>query len=157
MNAHEKDEPILEWEEWDAQEEEERVQFLKENFSLKDFWDYIPTQKILKNEFLQKYTETAGKEIADFYSKQHKYSHSKDASLFALDPHHTKNGFFESLIFNHIKKEYDIEIFYENTDWTDSFVQYQLNSKSPSKDKPKIISKKSLRKFDWVLKTYKKE
>ena len=156
MNANEKDETILDWDEWDAEQEEERVNFLKENFSFSDFWDYMPTQKILKNEFLQKYSETAGKEITEFYNKEHNYSNSKDASLFALDPHNTKDGFLEGIIFNHIKKDYDIEIFLENTDWTDSFVQYQLNSKTKKKVQPKIISKKSLREFNWTLKTYKK-
>ena len=156
MNINDKDEPSLEWDEWDAQEEEKRVQFLKENFSFADYWEYPQTQKILKNEFLQKYIDTAGREIADFYQKELEHSHSKLASLFAFDPHQTKNGFLESIIFNHIEKEYDIEIFYENTDWTDGFVSYHLNSKPEKKASPKTISKKSLRKFDWSSKTFKK-
>ena len=156
MNAHDKDENELDWEEWDAQQEEERIQFLKQNFSFSDYWDYGPTQEILKNEFIQKYKETAGKKIAEFYGKEVEHGRLKNASLFALDPYHTKNGFFESLIYNHIEKEYDIDIFYQNTDWTDGFVAYQLNEKEKEKAEPKIISKNSLRKFDWGTKTYKK-
>ena len=156
MDIHEKDEPELSWEEWDARQEEERVEFLKGNFTFFDFWNYEPTQQILKNEYLQKYIDTAGKDIRDFYRREVEHSHSRYSSLFALDPHHTKNGFLESIIYNHIEKEYDIDIFYQNTDWTDGFVVYQLNSKEKKKEGPKMISKKTLRKFDWGTKTYKK-
>ncbi len=49
-------------------EQEKFVETLKKEYTFKHFWDYLPTQKILKNEHLQDFMDGAGKDINAFYS-----------------------------------------------------------------------------------------
>ena len=141
-------------EEEDLRREEESVQYLKDNFTFADFWDYSQTRTILKNEYLQIFNDGIGKKIINFYLKEYNYNHRKFSSIFAFDTDGTKAGVLESIVFNHIKKEYDIDIFYKNPEWAKMFVQYHLENDTKKKKKTFIIPKKSLRTFNWGTKTY---
>ena len=144
-------------EEEDRKLEEESVLYLKDNFDFNDFWDYPPTQKILKNEFLQQFNETTAKQILEFYLGERSYYKQKSSNLFAFDSDGTKAGFLESIVFNHIKKDYDIEIFYKYPHWANSFVKYQLENDKKEKKKVFIVPMKSLRTFNWATKTFTKK
>ena len=141
-------------EEEDLKHEEESVQYLKDNFTFADFWDYPQTRMILKNEYLQIFNDGIGKKITEFYLKENIYHHRKLSSIFAFDTDGTKAGILESIVFNHIRKEYDIDVFYKNPEWAKAFVQYHLENYTKKKKKEFIIPKKSLRTFDWGTKNY---
>lgn len=155
MNNHKMPEQDLDTDEEDLLIEQEATDNLKKNFTFDDFWDYVPTRNILKNEFLQKFNDTVGRQIADFYAIERNHAHCKLANLFAFDVDGAKGGFLESLVFNHIKKEYDIELFYNNPTWASSFVRWHLENTKKKKKKNFIIPKKSLRTFNWATKSYK--
>ena len=46
--------------------EEASINNLKNNFTFDDFWDYLPTRAILKNEFRQQFHETLGNKLVSF-------------------------------------------------------------------------------------------
>ena len=81
-------------EEEDANREAESIQYLKDNFLFEDFWDYLPTQKILKNEFIQTFNDNVGKQIADFYAQERMHCIRQLSNLFAFDVDGTRGGFF---------------------------------------------------------------
>ena len=145
----------LDTDEEDYLRDEEASTYLKDNFTFDDFWDYPATRKILQNEFLQTFNDTLGSQIADFYATERNHAHRKMANLFAFDIDGSKGGFLEAMVFNHIKKEYDIEIFYKHPEWARSFVNYHLENEKKKKTPVFIIPKKSLRTFDWATKSYK--
>ena len=144
-------------EEEDANREAESIQYLKDNFTYEDFWDYLPTQNILKNEFIQTFNDGVGKQIADLYAQERMHSIRQFSNLFAFDVDGTRGGFLESIVFNNIEKEYDIDIFYKNPQWATSFVSYHLEHGKKEKKKVFVIPKKSLRKFNWANKSYEKQ
>ena len=134
--------------------EEEDSQYLQDNFTFQDFWNYKPTQDILKNEFIQEFYDTVGKEITEFYLKERDHCVSNLSNLFAFDVDGTKAWILESLVYNHIEKEYDLELFYNNPCWATSFVHYHLENDKKNVKKEITIPKKSLRQFNWATKTY---
>ena len=134
--------------------EENIVNNLKKNFTFDDFWEYLPTRAILKNEFRQQFQDTAGKQMALFYSAERDEAHRTLSNIFAFDTDGTKGGFLESILYNHIRKDYDHSVFYKNPEWAKGFVKWHLDNPKNKKVHNLSIPKKSLRKFNWVTKKY---
>ena len=61
--------------------EESAINNLKTNFTFEDFWDYLPTRTILKNEFKQKFKDTVGKKAAFLYSSEYSQHSSVSTSI----------------------------------------------------------------------------
>lgn len=148
------EEKELTWEEWDKETEEKQIQFLDNNFTFYHFWNYAPTREIIKKCFLQTYLETLAKEVADFYASEHYSNHCSFSSLLSFDDDGSKGGILESIIYNNIEKDYDIDMFYENPELASPLVVHYMSEK-PKEKEPTILSKKTLRSFDWNTKTYK--
>jgi len=138
----------------DAIQEDEAIKYLKKNFVFKDFWDYGPTRSILKNEFIHDFKDTVGDQAALFYSIERNQAQCTLSNIFSFDTDGTKGGILESIIYNHIRKDYDLEIFYNNPEWADSLVQWHLDNPKERKGPTFIIPKKSMRKFNWGSKKY---
>ena len=68
----------------EADELERFIENLKTKFTFKHFWDYLPTQKILKNEHLQEFMDGAGKILNAFYSIERGFCKRHQASIFAF-------------------------------------------------------------------------
>ena len=138
----------------EADELERFIENLKTKFTFKHFWDYPPTQKILKNEHFQEFKESAGRDINAFNSIERGFCKRHQASIFAFRDN-TNGGFLESLIYNHIHKDYDVAIFYKNPQWAKSCVAYYLDNKPKVKRKIFNAPSRALKKFNWKTKTYK--
>ena len=150
----ETEETELTWEEWEQETQEKQIQFLENNFTFTHFWNYSPTREIIKNNFLQTYIETLAKEVADFYASEHHSNNGFFSSLLSFDDDGSKGGILESIIYNNIEKDYDLDMFYENPELASSLVVHYMSLK-PKEKKPTVLSKKTLRSFDWNTKTYK--
>ena len=61
--------------------EESAINNLKTNFTFEDFWDYLPTRTILKNEFKQKFKDTVGKKAAFLYSSERDEANKTSRSM----------------------------------------------------------------------------
>ena len=92
----------------EADERERFIENLKTQFTFKHFWDYHPTQKILKSEHLQEFMNGAGRDINAFNSIEREFCKRHQASIFAFRDN-TNGSLFESCIYNHIHKDYDID------------------------------------------------
>ena len=138
----------------EADELERFIANLKSQFTFKHFWDYLPTQKILKNEHLQDFMDGAGKDINAFYSIERGFCKRHQASIFAFRDN-SNGGALESLIYKHIHKEYDLEIFYNNPQWAKSCVAYYLENKPKAEKKIFNAPTRAFKKFDWKTKTHK--
>ena len=149
INEHERD-----TDEEDLIIEESAIHNLKTNFTFEDFWDYLPTRTIMKNEFRQQFQDTVGKKAALFYSTERQEANRTLSNIFAFDVDGTKGGWLESILFNHIRKKYDLELFYRNPEWARSLVQWHLDNPKKNKVTNFIIPKKSLRTFNWGTKKY---
>ena len=78
-------EPELDTDEEDLIIEEVTINNLKNNFTFDDFWDYLPTRTILKNEFRQQFQATLGKQATLFYSTERAEAHRTLSNIFAFD------------------------------------------------------------------------
>lgn len=134
--------------------EEGQINNLKKNFTFDDFWDYLPTRTILKNEFRQQFQDTIGKQIALFYETERGEARRTLSNIFAFDTDGTKGGWLEAIVYNHIRKDYDLGIFYKNPEWAKGFVQWHLENSKKKKKRNFVIPSKSLRKFNWGTKKY---
>ena len=138
---------------YDSSEEEESereklIETLKKEYTFKHFWEYIPTQKILKNEHLQDFMDNAGKDINAFYLIEREFCKRQQASIFAFRDN-SNAGALEGLIYKHIHKDYDLEIFYKNPEWARSCIAYYLENKPKEKKKVFNAPASALKTFDW--------
>ena len=148
MNLMQSDE--IDSDEEDFLNHENQKKYLKDNFTFKDFWEYKPTRTMIKNEFIQKFDDTCGDKVTQFYNDEKRFWNKRFASIFALDSYGTRAGILRGIIFNHIKKDYSIDFLNENPEWAQGFVQYKFeNANKKVKRKPKIIPKKFLKTYDW--------
>ena len=135
-------------------EQEKFIETLKKEYTFKHFWDYLPTQKILKHEHLQDFMDGAGKEINAFYAIEREFCKRHQASIFAFRDN-SNGGALEGLIYQHIHKDYNLDIFYKNPDWARSCVAYYLENKPKVERKNFNAPARALKKFDWKTKTHK--
>ena len=144
----------LSLEEKDIIQEEESVQYLQDNFTFNDFWKFGPTRTILKNEFIQVFNDTAGAQISQFYLMELDKSKYNESSILAFDRDGIKRGTLESMVYNHIVKDYDIEMFYQNPEWARPLVVYHLENDRVEVKPEFVVPKKAMRTFNWVTKNY---
>jgi len=143
----------------DDDNNENNVNFLKDIFTINDFLNCEKTKYLLEQDYEwnnQKFEE----ELYDFYTKELEYCNEN------LDPYFSNifcnfNKLF-NIINKNIKKEYDLNIFYENTQLAqpliDKFDEY--NEKHKIDKKKKIAEnynekcKNKGKKFNWTTKKH---
>tara|TARA_Y100000817_G_scaffold314190_1_gene312223 strand:- start:5532 stop:5996 length:465 start_codon:yes stop_codon:yes gene_type:complete len=146
-SAEESDEEI------EKRSEDEYVEYLKKTFSLGDFMECPKTRTMIKNEHEQRFLDSVGKEAADFYETERILYQQKMATLFQMDPHGTMGGAISSILYKHIKKDYDLNIFYEDTSLAQCLISY-LENKKEVKKKRKKLPKQATATFNWATKKY---
>ena len=144
----------LDTDEEDLMIEDNLINNLKNNFTFDDFWDYLPTRAILKNEFMQQFQDTVGKQTDLFYKIERGEACRTLSNIFAFDTDGTKGGWLEAILYNHIRKDYDLNVFYKNPEWAKGFVKWHLENPKKKKKQNFIIPQKSLRTFNWGTKKY---
>ena len=117
-------------EETENKREEEYVEYLKKTFSLEDFMECPKTRAIIKNDHEQRFLDSVGKEASDFYETERNIYQPKMATLFKMDTDGTRGGAVSSILYKHIKKDYDMKIFYDDPTLAQSLITY-LENKEP--------------------------
>ena len=144
---------LIDTDEEDALEEADLINCLK-GMTFKHFWDYKPTREILKNNLIQTYKDTAGVEIMKFYNSERHECEINQGNIFGFKDN-SNGGILESLVFNHLRKEYDINFFYDNPDTARSCVSYYRDNQPKKEKKVFKPPSKVFKKFDWATKTHK--
>ena len=90
------------------------AEFLRENFTEKDFLNYEPTREVLEINFINEFESKLMNEIENFYEAERKEMIKTVSNLFYYD---TK-GFFISelkgIIYSHVKPKYNLDIIYDS-------------------------------------------
>lgn len=145
---------IYDSEEEECIEMEEKRQLLKQ-FTFNDFWEYNPTKKIIQNDFIQQFIDTAGQEIIGLYIEETKYCKQQLASLFSFDYNGTNREILSAIVFNNIKKDYNLDVFDDDPNIANSFIYYQQHREKKKYNIKRNLPINATKKFDWGTKTYK--
>lgn len=139
---------------------EYRRNLLKENTTLSDFLSCKETAAILYNEHLWNYKKNSMPRIEKFYNKTLSDLRSKSATPLYYDIRNEFSNDLGFIIYKNIKKEYDLDIFYDCPDLANLLIDTTNQPLSTNIKKKTIIIKPGSnsdanKKFDWESKTYK--
>lgn len=140
----------------------ERGQYLKDNFTLEDFLEFDKTREILQQNFMWKFDNECETLLENFYKAEVDYCNSDLSTLFINEKDYENRGFFEAIVFNHVKPKYDLDLLYENPHFCSSFLEFhQEKSEELERERLRLQrenynkTKNAGKTFDWNLKTYK--
>ena len=87
-----------------------------------DFIEHKSTRNFLIDNHLQTFFQTAEKEIKNYYLKVRDYCRNNQASVLNLDTSTTGLGQICGLVYKHIEKEYNLDIFNEYPNQVDGLI-----------------------------------
>ena len=126
---------------------------IEDCFDLNDIINNETTYDILRNDHYFTYLSKMENQIIDLYTywkNSSKCQHFLDNDEFDLDG----NDFVE-LIYNHIRKDYNPQLFYDNIELAKPLLEEETVKPIVKKEKIIINNKITTKKFDWSTKTYK--
>ena len=126
---------------------------IEDCFDLNDIINNETTYDILRNDHYFTYLSKMENEKIDLYTSwknSSKCEHFLDNDEFDLDG----NDFVE-LIYNHIRKDYNPQLFYDNIELAKPLLEEETVKPIVKKEKIIINNKVTTKKFDWSTKTYK--
>ena len=126
---------------------------IEDCFDLNDIINNETTYDILRNDHYFTYLSKMENQIIDLYTywkNSSKCQHFLDNDEFDLDG----NDFVE-LIYNHIRKDYNPQLFYDNIELAKPLLEEETVKPIVKKEKIIINNKVTTKKFDWSTKTYK--
>ena len=140
----------------------EKGQYLKENFTLEDFLEFSKTKEILDQNHLWKFERNCEVILEKFYKAEVDFCQGDLSTLFNNETGYENRGYFEAVVFNHVKPKYDLELLYDNPSFCNSFIEFhdkkvaeniaeRLRLQRENYNKTENAGKK----FDWSPKTYK--
>jgi hypothetical protein len=150
----------------DAEEDEETIrerQILKECFKMEDFLEFPDTREIMEQEFRWKFEKELEPKLEAFWEKQVDMCRNQGSTLFDNEIDFSHVGDFIGTVFNYLKTNYDLEIFYDNPSLAKNMVntynarkQEQSNQRMVEiRENYKKSSENANKKFDWTTKSYK--
>ena len=134
--------------------EEERIENIKQNYTLEQFMECPKTKKWLEEDHYQKFLDSCGKEASLFYEGERKIYRSQMSSLFKFDTDGCMGGELSSIIYNNIVKDYNLEMFYEDASLVGPLKTYLKKKEEEGQKKCIYVPKSATRKFNWATKTY---
>ncbi len=126
---------------------------IEDCFDLNDIINNETTYDTLRNDHYFTYLSKMENQIIDLYTywkNSSKCQHFLDNDEFDLDG----NDFVE-LIYNHILKDYNPQLFYDNIELAKPLFEEKTVKPIVKKEKIIINNKVTTKKFDWSTKTYK--
>ena len=138
---------------------EYRKNLLKTEFTLDDFLSCEETCEILSNEHYWDYEKKCLPQIENFYEKTLFELRNKSSTTLYYDIHNDFAGELSGMVYKNIKKEYDLNIFYDCPDLANPLIGKANQPLSTKNIKKKVnivnLSSNTNKKFDWESKTYK--
>jgi len=140
----------------DGYSEEGRA--LKTRFSLKDFMSCYETREILEDVFRGNFEEKIEQDLCKLYERIRKDHHDQCTGILARDRGGTGCGEFVNIVWDNLKKDYDLETFYNDPELAEPL----LNSIDEIKEHEVELKrnelqeqfKKANKAFDWKNKRY---
>ena len=126
---------------------------IEDCFDLNDIINNEKTYETLKNDHYFTYLSKMENKIIDLYTywkNTNKCQHFLDNDEFDLD-----GSDFVELIYNHIRKDYSPQLFYDNIELANPLLEQENIKQVVKKEKIIINNNVSKKKFDWNTKTYK--
>ena len=143
----------------DDDNNESNIVFLKEVFTIDDFLNCEKTKYLLEQDYEWKHQKFE-EELYNFYTNEITYCKEN------LDPYFSNifcnfNKLF-NIINKNIKKEYDLNVFYENTELAQPLIdkfddynnQFKIDKKKQIAEKYNNKCKNKDKKFNWNTKTH---
>lgn len=140
----------------------ERGQYLKDNFTLDDFLEFDKTKDILRQNFIWKFDRECETILENFYKGEVDHCNSDLSTLFTNEKEYENRGFFEAVVFNHVKPHYNLEQLYDNPHFCNSFLEFHQDKYEEAEKERLHIQRENYNKtknsgkiFDWKVKTFK--
>jgi hypothetical protein len=136
---------------------EERLEYKKtmllETFTDKDFLECDETYRILKKNHFEKFEKDCVPKIIECYNYHHHNMQGVGATALYYDIHNSFESHLKSIVYEHINKKLDFNIFYENPHLAKPLIikMSQMNEQKVVKKPVKIINKKT---FNWSTKKH---
>ena len=139
-----------------------RCNLIKETFTEEDFLSCEKTRQRLEDEFLWRWEKDGEPKVEEFYNGIRNEMQGAYSTLLFYDINGDFAARLSSLVFDHIKREYDITIFHDCPDLAEPLIRKydeiqdaKKRNRLASQKKGAGINIKSNKKFDWGTKTYK--
>ncbi len=140
----------------------ERIQYLKDNYTLEDFMKYDKTQEVLEQNYIwqcDKYCDTI---LNNFYKAEVEYCKADLSTLFYNEEYNDHLSDFCAIVFRHVKPVYDLDNIYYDEALCNGFIKYHeehINDGEEERLRKQRENYKKManagKKFDWGTKTYK--
>jgi|TARA_B100000945_G_C20026106_1_gene432289 hypothetical protein len=105
--------------------------FLKlEKFKLQDYINNPKTKKLLENDHLEKFSNTAEKDICNLYFKIKKYCKGRQSSVLHFDNSSKGIGEIVGLTYKYINKTYSLELFNKNPELAQPLIREYEDKKN---------------------------
>lgn len=129
-------------------------EYLRENLTEEDFLNYEPTRDLLHRNFMEKLERGLLKNVEIFYNAERKDMVNSISNMFYYDQQGSFISELSSIIYSHIKPEYDLELIYDNPHIARPLIKNydDIMNRDNKKEIPKILIKKEDIKpdFDWA-------
>mgnify|MGYP006075542865 CR=1 FL=1 len=136
--------------EMDKTEEEEI--YLRENLTEEDFLNYEPTRDLLYSNFMEKLERGLLEKVEIFYNAERGDMVNSISNMFYYDQQGSFISELNSIIYSHIKPEYNLELIYDNPHIARPLIKNydDIMNRNKEKEEPKILIKKEDIKSDFV-------
>ena len=145
-------------EQYDVDGCSEEARALKARFSLKDFLSCYETREILEDAFCKKFEEKIEQKLCNFYERVRDDHRKQCTGMLAHDRGGIGCGEFVNIVWDHLEKDYDLEVFYDDPELATPL----LNSIDEIKEHEAQLKQSELQErfkqankaFDWKNKRY---
>lgn len=107
----------------------EQGEYLMTMYNLDDFLRCNATNKILQEEHNYSFEKYMEPKILNFYNIMKNETFIKNSNLFKKDKGGNASGELVSIIFNNLKKKYDLDIFYKNPELASPLIEMEKENK----------------------------
>jgi len=139
-------------EDFDFMTPEERLEHKKtmllETFTDEDFLECDETHSILKKNHFEKFEKDCVPKIIECYNCYHHDMQGMGATALYYDIHNSFESHLKAIVYKHINRELDFNIFYENPHLAKPLIikMLHIDEQKVAKKSVKIIEKKT---FNW--------
>ncbi len=141
---------------------EQRAAALKARFTLPDYMSCPETKEMLEIEHHNKYADVCESMLHDWYLGKCDVAARSLSSALRYDPYGTQFGVLSALVYKHIKKEYDLELFEFDPNLAEPLLQqYEAIKKAEEEERLRRRRERrasgdhEVRTFDWSSRSYK--
>jgi hypothetical protein len=141
---------------------EERIDYLKSNYTLDDFLKYDKTRDVLEQNYIWDFDKECDSIINNFYKSEVDFCKADLSTLFNNESNYDHIANLRSIIFRHVKPKYNLDNVYYDEVLCRSFITYHEEHVNDDEEKRLRIQRENYKKmsnagktFDWGTKTYK--